>query len=322
MSQSFAKLSKRYQFPQAFFYWLKAGEDTARENKFHLAKQTDSQKFANCKRPLRQIVVSIDPHSVSAFLRSFFSRRRWKTGAGNARVHHKTVRTRWRRVHNKKGIYVWIFFFFLFECRPSRRGAADRVASKVPQMGDTWVWLGSLLHVYCKYVQYVCPGGLSAEKGGLSNVMKTTAAKNHLARAAPRCRPNGKWSTVWYAVWQSQQNISLNVAENSAAENWKLKTENSKRKTANEKLKTEKEKGAADLIFHGRVFAASVGGREKLGSRQMFTSKYATSSGKLESQFVPSFFLVEWEFMDFFAAAKPRNRGNNKLEFALIFSHF
>lgn len=39
-------------------------------------------------------------------------------------------------------------------------------------------------------------GGLSAEKGGLSNVMKTTAAKNHLARAAPRCRPNGKWSTV------------------------------------------------------------------------------------------------------------------------------
>lgn len=88
------------------------------------------------------------------------------------------------------------FFFFLFECRPSRRGAADRVASKVPQMGDTWVWLGSLLHVYCKYVQYVCPGGLSAEKGGLSNVMKTTAAKNHLARAAPRCRPNGKWSTV------------------------------------------------------------------------------------------------------------------------------
>jgi len=84
-------------------------------------------------------------------------------------------------------------YFLYFYTNAGRQGVARQTEWR-QKLPDFW-YGGSILHIGWKYVHRTDGGEGTGNKGAL-NVMKTTAAKNHLARAAPRCRPNGKWSTV------------------------------------------------------------------------------------------------------------------------------
>lgn len=187
----------------------------------------------------------------------------------------------------------------IFYPNAGRQGVARQTEwrQKLPESGIfggnagniyIWVWETSreeYVHC-CVHWEYVRLAGGARLGSAPLNVMKTTAAKNHLARAAPRCRSHGKWSTVWYAVWQSQQNISLNGTEPN-------RTQNTNRRAGEGAWfnfpMAEFWPGRQNLRVVG---AAPLSAVWKHWTPQMFTSKYGTSSGEA---LLTLGFVVGWQ---------------------------